>query len=631
MPDPNWDDVVFLSGFEGASPVDESALAHTVTLSGSASLSTTSPAYGSKSLSVTGGSACASIANHASFNAEGINFTAEGTFRFTSVASDCCLFSHIELSNFASLAGTNGWMLRFYAGFGLYFEWFEAGSYWSASTSYIPAVGTDIELAVDWDGSSYRVYADGVMVGESLGTVDSHTNASAPLLIGAANVSGSPTGGMTGFIDEFRFTVGTARYASDSGYTPTGAAFERGSGPDLDDEIIDGIGVADASGLGENFFDTVAEGVATSLTSVETRGVVIDDIFSSIAFLDPIRAQPALAAAGVGVSPATVGTYGQVIREQLRIALTQITNHNAQLSLSDEVDFDPALAVGLPAIVAEGIGIDAAEVVEHVIQIIEQLELTPVLGPMFLYGKTVSETIGVAEVLARFLGADISEGIGTQPALAGVAAKLESVSEGVGIAEALSPQLLISVTAADTIEITAEDALNFVLFGDLADNIELSAAYLSPGDGITTWVMNTRSGAVSEYTNFAFNSFAKFGHKYLAASESGLYELIGDDDDGTDIVSQIKSGFAQWAGSKFTMFKAAYLAVRGGGDYVLKLTTGDGKTYSYGVSARDMRTTKVNIGKGIRTRYFAFELISDGDDYDLESLEFVPIVTDRRV
>ena len=25
------------------------------------------------------------------------------------------------------------------------------------------------------------------------------------------------------------------------------------------------------------------------------------------------------------------------------------------------------------------------------------------------------------------------------------------------------------------------------------------------------------------------------------------------------------------------------------------------------------------------------QLISDGDDYDLESLEFVPIVTDRRI
>lgn len=417
----------------------------------------------------------------------------------------------------------------------------------------------------------------------------------------------------------------------------------------LEATASDGIGVAESLIGGREFSDTVSETVAIdpdlvkSMEALISLGVAVDpdliagesvtltDGFSALHLIAAIRTQSALAEAAIGMSPALTPVYGQVIREQLLIALTDIANHNAQLTLADDVDVAPALTVGVPATVSEGVGVAPTEVVEHVIQIIEQLDLLPVLGPMFVYGQSVAETVGVAEVLARFLGADLSDGIGTQPTLAGVAAKLQLISEGIGVAETLNPQLLISVTAADTIDITVEDALNFIHFGVLSDEIQLSAAYLSPGDGITTWVMNTRSGAVSEYTNFAFNSFVKFGNKYLGASDTGLYELLGDDDDGTDITSQIKSGFAQWAGSKFTMFKAAYLAVRGGGDYVLKITTGDGKSYSYSVSARNMRSTKINIGKGIRTRYFAFELISDGDDYDLESLEFVPIVTDRRV
>jgi hypothetical protein len=96
-------------------------------------------------------------------------------------------------------------------------------------------------------------------------------------------------------------------------------------------------------------------------------------------------------------------------------------------------------------------------------------------------------------------------------------------------------------------------------------------------------------------------------------------------------VAQIKSGFAQWAGTKLTGFKGAYLGVRGGGDYVLKLETGDGNTYIYAVSAKDMATTKITLGKGLRARYFAFELISTGQDFDLDTIEFVPLIAERRV
>ena len=44
-----------------------------------------------------------------------------------------------------------------------------------------------------------------------------------------------------------------------------------------------------------------------------------------------------------------------------------------------------------------------------------------------------------------------------------------------------------------------------------------------------------------------------------------------------------------------------------------------------------MKTTKVNLGKGLRARYFAFELVSTGQDFDLDTLEFIPLVAQRRV
>lgn len=87
----------------------------------------------------------------------------------------------------------------------------------------------------------------------------------------------------------------------------------------------------------------------------------------------------------------------------------------------------------------------------------------------------------------------------------------------------------------------------------------------------------------------------------------------------------------QFGSVQLSRLKAAYLGMRGAGEYVLRIETGDGSIYDYGVSARDMRTTKVHMGKGQQARYFAFELLGSGADFDLDSIEFVPLVKQRRV
>ncbi len=103
---------------------------------------------------------------------------------------------------------------------------------------------------------------------------------------------------------------------------------------------------------------------------------------------------------------------------------------------------------------------------------------------------------------------------------------------------------------------------------------------------------NTRTGAVTQYQNYDFNSFAKFSqHRYLAASEAGLYELDGTTDAGTNVISTIQGGIVQFGGSRFSGFKAAYLGVRGAGQWYLKLDAGDGTTHTYLVTAQSMQTT----------------------------------------
>lgn len=629
MADPYWADVVFLSGFEGSTPVDESLLAQTVTLGGTAALSTTTVKYGSKALHIAAADDYASVPDHASFTLSSQTpFTIEFWVYATTLGAENILISQYDAS--AEL----GWLVRHYGGGGggVWFEFYEPGWYSGLGSTWSPTLNTWHHVVVDFDGTTFRIYSDGTMRASDthagLVSIGDIADAAAPLMVGSANDGGSD---FVGFFDEVRFTVGTARYASDSGYTTPTAAFDRNV--DLDDEITDGVEIFAGAGLGDVYTDTLAQTVGATQTvaySMAYPRTAADDIGVS-ATPEAIKALAASLAETLGLTDTATALRGVVVAEAMRLGMSHVVNQIVGLSLEDDIGIDELLRVGIPAELIEDVGIGPVLLAQHAITMIEELGLAPTLLPNLIYGRTVSETVRIADSLANFFGGDISESLGLTDALVSTLSWPATLSETVGLGVVETPSLVLRVTAADGVELEGVDALRMLYNPSLADEFQITAGYISPGGGFTTWAMNTRTGAITEYSNYEFNSFARLGNEYIGASANGLYELVGSTDDGTAIAAQLKSGFAQWAGSRFTHLKSVYLGVRGEAGFVLKVITGDGKSYHYGVSSRDMRSTKVKVGKGIRTRYIRFELISDGDDFDLDSIEFVPLVAQRRV
>lgn len=323
-------------------------------------------------------------------------------------------------------------------------------------------------------------------------------------------------------------------------------------------------------------------------------------------------------------------SWGATMLQGLGLSDAQITNLATNVSLADQVRLAEILRASRAGTLADTIGLAQTQQIRLATAVIEQLRLQPLLASSMRYRQSVIDMVLMADALRRFIGAGAVDALVLAELTDQRTTKGAIVTESMAISSMLSPRLLIKVVMSDTIDIDASTVAKALYGAELLDAIEFSAAYVHPGRVVTTWAMNTRSGAVSEYHNYPFNSFARMGHKYLGATEEGLYELVGDYDEGRDVTAHIKSGLVQWAGTRLTMFKAAYIAARGGGEYVLRVVSGD-RTYEYLVSTTDMVSTKINIGKGLRARYFSFELISSGQDFELDTLEFVPIVTDRRV
>jgi hypothetical protein len=344
-----------------------------------------------------------------------------------------------------------------------------------------------------------------------------------------------------------------------------------------------------------------------------------------------ILARSALSGDSIRVSENLLAYFGMVIAERVRVLEIMTCNEIANATLSDVIDIVGKLYRAEMATLADGIGVEHLQVLQRAVGIIEQLGLSELLQPTGAYHVSLTQGFKLVDSLARFFGVDITDDLGLDDALFARALHIAGITDALDIDNFLAPQVFFHVALADGIDIEPEQLLNMIWQPSLTDGIEFEAGYLAPDGSFTTWVMNTRSGAVTEYGNYAFNSFAAFGSKYLGASDAGLYELLGDDDDGEDIVSRIKGGFLQFGGTQLSRLKEAYIATTGDGRFVLKIRTKDGLDYHYGVEARGGRSTKFHMGKGQRSRYFGYELISAGQDFDLDTLEFVPLVVQRRV
>ena len=346
---------------------------------------------------------------------------------------------------------------------------------------------------------------------------------------------------------------------------------------------------------------------------------------------DIVLARPATAIDALRVAEGLTAFYGMQIVERLRTADQLDLNTISNVTLLDMLTLVEHLGLAYNATLTDGVGIADPLVFQRLLTIVENLGLSESLAGAARYHMSIAQGLRLTTSLGNFFGVDVLDWLDLGENMVGSVLAHAGLTDEVGIAATVTPQLLISVVLDEAIDITPELALRMLFNPTIIEGIELTAGMLEPNGSFTTWAMNTRTGAVTEYADFVFNSFAQVGNKYLGASESGIFELLGDDDDGVDIVARIKSGYLQFGGTQLSRLKEAYIAATGEGTMILRILTKDGEVYNYSVDTRDGRSTKVPMGKGQRSRYFAFELISAGQDFDLDTLEFVPIVVQRRV
>ncbi len=170
--------------------------------------------------------------------------------------------------------------------------------------------------------------------------------------------------------------------------------------------------------------------------------------------------------------------------------------------------------------------------------------------------------------------------------------------------------------------------------GDVANDIissgmslSLHAPSISVTDDIKSLVTNTRNFAISEYTNFAFNSMCQFNGKYLYARANGIYEGGGNDDNGTQIEASYKTGVIDTYTTEIQRLRDAYLSFRSNGSIQLFSVGEEINARAYFITTSvgsTIHERRVKFERGIKDRHFNFGISNvNGSTLEVDSVKIL--------
>lgn len=379
---------------------------------------------------------------------------------------------------------------------------------------------------------------------------------------------------------------------------------------------------------------SVTAGVASetdSATATTWRKYLLPVIdTSSTTSVGPARIVPMAETLNL-IQAAPLSVMGKVLAEQLALTHTATAAGIYPRSLAETMLASEAATLGWPAALADTLNLSDALSGVTGVTVAEALGLSPALLPSLKFGLTLADTYTCEDAALRYLSGVATETLNLSGTMTDSWLFPRTLSDTLEITPALSGSLIFRVTSEEELSLTDAELIAMIFSGSLSDTLEVALGAVSPTGDFSAWAVNTTTAAVSEYTNFEFNSFADIYPHYVAAASTGLYTLVGDTDAGTNVIGKIRSGYAQFGGANLATLDMAYLGVRGAGDYVFRVVTADGQSYDYAVTAVDMKTARIQLGRGLRARYIAIELESSGQDFDLESVEILPLALSRRV
>lgn len=237
----------------------------------------------------------------------------------------------------------------------------------------------------------------------------------------------------------------------------------------------------------------------------------------------------------------------------------------------------------------------------------------------------------------------------TSTAESGLVFDLAGASSAAAVSEAAAPRAFFEAVASTVAAVGDASAYRLIellasSLGQLTGSVNAAAVYSVTADSIAQivsslqfvtsyvdgWAYNLNTGAPSFYEGFNFNSFAQVGNAYYGCNDAGIYLLSGDTDNSVPIEALITTGTN---GKNVYRVDAVYAGARSAQPMNLTCRVeGVEYTYAFRSATDSMEPTRVTPGKGLRGRYWQFEISNqDGADIEIDALEMMTAESGRRL
>lgn len=190
-------------------------------------------------------------------------------------------------------------------------------------------------------------------------------------------------------------------------------------------------------------------------------------------------------------------------------------------------------------------------------------------------------------------------------------------------------QQYIKSVKSGYIQVTGSTTKTILLYNRTLSGIQ------STGQNPITISMHTEAQALTTYTNYPFNSFAKFNGVFIGASDTGLFTLSGDSDNGVPISASLRVGITDFGSEFLKRVDRMYVGYRTSGDLFLRVFTDEVNVNDYTLVSNGKNGLNVNrvlIGRGLAARYWQFEIQNrNGCDFSIDSMKVNTIPMKRKI
>ena len=388
----------------------------------------------------------------------------------------------------------------------------------------------------------------------------------------------------------------------------------------------------------------VCESVAVATSSCPATDVIVlrvevaNATSSAVVGLQPQGVLTSTAAATgnvfVDAYAVLIGTANAASEVSHTLTVTEMLISSAKAS-SSVVQMIEQMAESAAHATDEILISDASFLLTSAAHAVSSIESVGTIAEVFLTSKADAKSsfasLGLIESLTSAANATSMFAVLQRRVDVAVDSSAEATS---GVDPSVEPQtyLLIS-TANGTSIIHAQNEVNVFV----SASAEGTSDVWFKDPSAKAWVMNTETTAAGWYDNYSFESIVSWKGREIAVGPDGVFELVGDTDDGKNIDSLVESGFSDFGSAQTKRLDNMYFGYTSGGQISVQTEVYESGTppRTYLLEKRDAaapRNSRVTPGKGLWGRYWRLTIKNvGGADFEVHDATVDLAMSTRRI